>query len=417
MVGDSTTSASGSKRARLGSRFGSQRAKRASPVRRSASPRRSRARAWPESSRSTLSKATCASGKRPAAMSCSPCAARRSISARSSFCCRRPSRTCRARASREQASAPSALTGSEQASVSGPRAGSYCPASKRARPSARAFRRAARVVEAWMRSSATRRPSRPLAFRGSSCSASSKATFASVALPSSRSRSPSARRCSSRRARAAASRASACAVRCRSCSWVTERRVSGSSPRASTSAWARRGSDSLPGAPRPELLRLAQEALHLAPRPPGSMRVDLDAWASARRRMRSAWSGVFLMAPCCSERLKASIAAECSCSSLQTDAEVVVGQVVLELQPVGLDVGGGPGPQAQRLAQVAGRSPPTSCRGCRGRGPGGSSRTTRARPARGRPRRAPGRAGGGPATETSPTSRTSPRCERLARWR
>ena len=69
MVGDSTTSASGSKRARVGSRFGSQRAKRASPVRRSASARRSRARAWPESSRSTPSKATCASGKRPAAMS------------------------------------------------------------------------------------------------------------------------------------------------------------------------------------------------------------------------------------------------------------------------------------------------------------------------------------------------------------
>ena len=312
MVGDSTTSASGSKRARVGSRFGSQRAKRASPVRRSASARRSRARAWPGSSRSTRSKSTCASGKRPAAMSSSPCAARRSMSARSSFCCRRPSRTCRARASREQASAPSALAGSAQASVSGPRAGSYCPASKRARPSARAFRRAARVVEAWMRSSATRRPSRPLAFRGSSCSASSKATFASVALPSSRSRSPSARRCSSLRARAAASRASACAARCLSCSRVTARRVSGSSPLASTSALARSGSDCSQSPLRPSSCA-SRRRRWTSPRARRAAIASSCAWASPRRRMRSACSGVFLIAPSCSERLNASMAAWCSC--------------------------------------------------------------------------------------------------------
>ena len=168
---------------------------------------------------------------------------------------------------------------------------------------------------------------------------------------------------------------------------------------------------------RPELLRLAQEALHLAPGPPGCDRAALRAWASPRRRMRSAWSGVFLIAPSCSARLNASIAACVLLLSLQADPQVVVGQVVHELQPVGLDVGGGRRAAAAAPRGGCRRSPPTSCRGCRGRGPAGSSRTTRARPARGRPRRAPGRAGGGPATGSAPTSRTSPRCGRPARWR
>ena len=300
----------GSKSVTVGSRFGSQRARRFSPVRRSASASRSRARACPASRRRTESKATWASGNLPCCISFSPSAIRESMSALSFFCWRRPSRSWRVRAS---SSIASPFAGSAAASLRGARAASYWPASKSAFPSAKALRSAARVVEARMRSSATRRPSRACAFCGSMARASSKATLASVARPSSSSRWPSARRCSSCRARAAESSVSARCARSRSCSRVTARRVSASRPRARTSASARRARASSQAPRRPSSWALSRSR-DTSPRARRVRRAVSPACDSPRRRIRSAWSGVFLMAPCCSDWLNSSIAAECSCS-------------------------------------------------------------------------------------------------------